>query len=99
MSTTTKLQLLRVRDLRERLGVSRGTIYAWIESGLLPKPIKLSPKTVVWREQDIERLVRTRQKNPLPAVSGGDMRTPEGKAALAARVAERKKAVPSTKSK
>jgi len=30
-------------------GISRATVYRWIESGKLPDPIRLSPRIVGWK--------------------------------------------------
>jgi len=39
--------------------VSRSSWWAGVRSGKYPKPIKLGPRTTVWRVEDIRALIRT----------------------------------------
>jgi prophage regulatory protein len=41
--------------LAEIYGVSRSTIWRWAASGILPKPVQLSPGCSRWRMEDIEK--------------------------------------------
>ena len=45
---------LRLSDLVERLGVSRSTIYKWVEEGRFPKSVSLGGRSVAWRRVDVE---------------------------------------------
>jgi len=36
---------LKVGELVQKLGVSRSTIYRWVDSGHFPKPLVLGPET------------------------------------------------------
>ena len=47
-------QILRRRQLEEQLGLSRSSIYKMIADGLFPKPIKLGPRAVGWRADEVE---------------------------------------------
>ncbi len=49
---------LRDVDLAEFYGVHRATIWRWVERGLLPRPVKLSPQTTRFRRDDIVALER-----------------------------------------
>jgi prophage regulatory protein len=42
-------RLLRIPQLSAILGISRATIYRYIASGKLPKPVKLSARCVAWK--------------------------------------------------
>jgi prophage regulatory protein len=42
-------RLLRISQLTAILGISRATIYRYIASGKLPKPVKLSARCVAWK--------------------------------------------------
>ena len=42
-------RLIRVNELAHRLSVERSTIFRWIKSGKLPKPIKVSRTLTYWR--------------------------------------------------
>ena len=35
-------------------GISRATVYRWIESGKLPDPIRLSPRIVGWKRSVLD---------------------------------------------
>jgi len=43
----------RAHELAEQLGVARGTIWRWVREGRLPKPIKLTAGTSVWKADDV----------------------------------------------
>lgn len=42
-------------QLAEHYSVSRSTIWRWAASGLLPKPVQLSPGCTRWRMDEIEK--------------------------------------------
>jgi prophage regulatory protein len=45
---------LRLRDLVDRLGVSRSTIYKWIDERRSPQSVSLGGRAVAWRRVEIE---------------------------------------------
>jgi prophage regulatory protein len=46
-------RLLRLPELIRTIGVSRATIYRYIDNGRLPPPVKLSTRCVAWRASEI----------------------------------------------
>ena len=54
MSTTTILRLLQVI---KRTGLSRSSIYAFIEQGHFPRQINLLPRAVGWVEEDVKNWI------------------------------------------
>jgi len=46
----------RKKGISPIIPVSRASWYAGIKAGKYPKPIKLSKRTVAWREDDIKTL-------------------------------------------
>lgn len=54
-------KLLRRVDVEARTGLSRSTIYAWMEKDEFPKPVKLGTRLVAWREKDIDAWVDGRE--------------------------------------
>lgn len=46
--------LIRLTELIELLGVSRSTIYKWVNEGTFPSPVRISERAVRWRTEDIE---------------------------------------------
>jgi predicted DNA-binding transcriptional regulator AlpA len=49
----TSERLLRLPELVRTIGVSRATIYRYIDSGRLPPPVKLSTRCTAWRASEI----------------------------------------------
>jgi len=47
-------QILRRRDIEKQFGLSRSTIYEMMSNGTFPKPAKLGPRAVGWREEDLQ---------------------------------------------
>ena len=47
-------RILRRREVERRVGLGRSAIYAAINRGEFPKPIKLTSRAVGWRQSDIE---------------------------------------------
>ena len=41
-------------QLADRYGVSRATVWRWVQRGKFPKPVKLSPGCTRWRLADVE---------------------------------------------
>jgi prophage regulatory protein len=58
MALTTTI--LRLPDVEARCAVNRRTLYYWIERGMFPRPISLGPRTVGWRDCDIEAWIAER---------------------------------------
>ena len=42
-------KLIRLPELLRTVGISRATAYRYVANGILPKPIKLSPRCVAWK--------------------------------------------------
>lgn len=49
-----KSRIVRVKELAERLGISRATLWRWERKGRVPRKRHLGPNTVGWLESDIE---------------------------------------------
>jgi predicted DNA-binding transcriptional regulator AlpA len=56
-NSTNPNQLLRIKDLVTLLSVSESTVRRYVQSGILPKPRKLSPRVVVWKYSDISNFI------------------------------------------
>lgn len=54
------ISLLRRREVEQRTGLSRSTIYAWINDNRFPRPVKLGERIVAWRESDIDDWLESR---------------------------------------
>jgi prophage regulatory protein len=49
------------QELEKLFKVSRATIYRWVKSGHLPKPIQLGANMVRWKASDIEAWMEERE--------------------------------------
>jgi len=45
--------LLGCKDVQSQLSISRSTIYRWIDTNGFPKPLKLGPNRIMWKQSDI----------------------------------------------
>lgn len=62
MSNSDHRAVLRRRDVEERVGLARSTIYDLMSKGLFPRPIRLSAGAVAWRSSDIQRWLDEREQ-------------------------------------
>lgn len=54
MSQYAKPLLLTKEQVCEALGISRVTLWRWVESGIFPKPMQLGPRRIVWRPSAVD---------------------------------------------
>ena len=52
-----KITILRRKQVEERTGLSRSTIYLRVKEGTFPKQVRLGPRTVGWVESEINALL------------------------------------------
>lgn len=57
---STPQQYYRLLHLKQRLGVSGSSIWAWVRAGKFPKPIKLSENVTAWDRASIEEWEQSR---------------------------------------
>ena len=55
-------ELLPLHELLRRTGCRRSTIYAWIQRGLFPAPVRLGPRRVAWRKSEVDHWIATRAR-------------------------------------
>jgi len=58
-----KDSILRRRQVEARIGLSRSTIYLYIQEGAFPKPINLGTRAVGWLESEIDKWLMERIEN------------------------------------
>ena len=51
-------RLLRIREVLQRLPISRTSLYDGVKIGLYPAPVRIGKRTVAWRESEIDRLIK-----------------------------------------
>lgn len=54
-------RIIRLPEVADRIGMSRGTIYRLMGIGKFPKSVKLSDRAVGWRESDLESWLASRE--------------------------------------
>jgi prophage regulatory protein len=57
--------ILRLKDLQQRVPLSRSTLYAKIAAGEFPAPITLGPRAVGWLSSDIDKWIQSRGLKPV----------------------------------
>lgn len=53
-------RLIRLKEVQNRVGLGRSTIYRWMAEGNFPKPVRLGGHAVAWVLDDIDRWVSKR---------------------------------------
>ena len=53
-------RILRLDRVMDRYGKSRSPIYADIQAGLFPRPIKLGARAAGWPEQEVDQVIAAR---------------------------------------
>lgn len=48
------MKLIRIKDVMDRTGLARSTVYKYISLGQFPQSIKLGTRAVAWVESEIE---------------------------------------------
>ena len=56
-------RILRLPEVIARTGLSRSTIYAFIDAGKFPDRVKLGPRMVGWFEDEIDQWIDLRKAN------------------------------------
>lgn len=54
-------KILRRKQVIEKTGLSKSTLYEEIEAGNFPKPVLLSKRTVGWLESQVDDWIRARK--------------------------------------
>lgn len=53
-------RLIRLPEVRHRVGLGRSTIYRWMAEGQFPKPVQLGGYAVAWSEHEIAEWIAGR---------------------------------------
>ena len=56
-SSVNPKNLLRLPAVLQRFPVSRSKFLQGVKDGIYPKPIKITPRCVAWRDSDISELI------------------------------------------
>jgi len=55
-------RIVRMKEFAKTCGVARGTIYLWIENGLLPRPLELGPRARGYRYRTLREFLASRKQ-------------------------------------
>ncbi|WP_338073324.1 AlpA family transcriptional regulator [Billgrantia aerodenitrificans] len=47
------MKLVRIKEVMDRTGLGRSTVYKYMNLGLFPKPIRLGSRAVAWVESEV----------------------------------------------
>lgn len=64
MTQTTAVQprtLVRMHQVEERVSLKKSTIYAMVQKGDFPSPVRLSARAVAFRSEEIEAWIASRE--------------------------------------
>ena len=50
-------RLLRIKEVLARLSISRSSFLEGCRTGRFPQPIKIGPRTTVWKAEDIDAFI------------------------------------------
>lgn len=89
------LRILRLKQVKEKVGLSRSQIYALISTGHFPRQISLGARAVGWIQGDIDRWIMQRAaakhqhpNSKTPDPDFGKMESPSPKSDCALQPAE-----------
>ena len=60
-NTPSQQRIVRLPEVVDRVGMSRGSVYRLMTIGRFPKSVKLSERAVGWRESDLNDWLESRQ--------------------------------------
>ncbi|HHI4955039.1 helix-turn-helix transcriptional regulator [Vibrio parahaemolyticus] len=55
-------QLVSINEILKAIGVSRATIYRWMDAGTFPASIDVSEGRVAWYEHEIKEWIKSRPR-------------------------------------
>jgi prophage regulatory protein len=54
------MRILRLKDVIEKTGLARSTIYKYVDAGTFPNPIPLGGRSVGWVDAEVHEWILTR---------------------------------------
>lgn len=58
---SSPIKILRLRDVQTRIGISRPTIYRWLDSDpSFPRPVKIGSRSIGWIESEVNQWLEAR---------------------------------------
>lgn len=57
--TIPEIGYLRLPQVLRLIPIGKSTLWAWVAAGKFPKPVKLGPRTSVWRVGDVKAFIES----------------------------------------
>jgi prophage regulatory protein len=58
------MQLLRLRDVVAKTGLSATQIYVWMSDGLFPRPVRIGRRAVAWVASELDAWIEAQAQKP-----------------------------------
>jgi prophage regulatory protein len=55
-------KIIRLKEVLDRCGLARSTVYDYVARGLFPKPVPLGARAIGWMEDEISNWIDDRSK-------------------------------------
>ena len=52
------IKLIRIKEVMERTGLGRSTVYKYMNLGLFPKSVNLTSRAVAWVESEVDAWIQ-----------------------------------------
>lgn len=62
LKAANEARILRIKQTKERTGLSRSTLYNYIKEGKFPAPIPLGARAVGWLSSEVDAWIESRVK-------------------------------------
>jgi prophage regulatory protein len=57
---TAQTRLIRLPELLTLVGYGRSTVYEMVDKGTFPAPVRLGPKAIAWRSDQVDAWIDSR---------------------------------------
>ncbi|MDN7179040.1 AlpA family transcriptional regulator [Caballeronia sp. SEWSISQ10-4 2] len=86
-----KERLVRLREVRTRVGLGRSTLYQYLADGKFPRPVQIGGGRVAWIESDIDMWIKERIATGTSAPNPADATVQRLATALASKARRSKR--------
>jgi|GEM_PF-3119291 len=60
------MRLITPEEVRKALGISRRTLFRWVHLGILPPPLRITPKLLRWDQTAIQAALHNLRQSQTP---------------------------------
>jgi prophage regulatory protein len=62
-------RFMRAEEVAGLMGISKPTLIRWADKGVFPKPVKIGPRAVGWRESVVDAYMVSREEAATAALA------------------------------